>query len=415
VIARGAGVRVWDDEGREYLDAVAGAGCGALGYGEPRLLRAATDQLARLPFCGSFDERTSDVARELAEDLTGIAPIPVGRVYFANSGSEANDGAISLAWHYHQALGRNHRTKILSHHRGCHGITVAAGAATGLSDRSLGLFPALPQFLRLACPDRSATLARGLTEEQLTDWLVDDVEELIAEEGADTIAAFIAEPILGAGGVIIPPVGYYHRIQKVLARNDILFIADEAVTGLGRIGSMFATTEFGLRPDMVTLGSGLASAYLPISAVLVGEPVGRVLPGDTGAWRSTAHPVAAAVARRTLAVLQEDDLPGRVRTVMATLAAALSAFRDDELVHDVRWRGLLAAVELTAPGAGIPEGRLGRAVVHAAARHGVLLRATDDTVLMSPPLISTDMELDAMVDGLAAACQHLRSTIGALA
>ena len=243
--------------------------CTNLGYTQPRLVQAAADQMARLPFYASFAHRTNDVVLDLADELAAIAPIPMGRTLFANSGAEAVDSAIKLAWYYHRCVGRAGRAKIISHRQGYHGTTVAAGSATGLDYIHLGFEMPLPQFVKVACPDpRTAD-----DPTKLTDLLIAGLEAVIAAEGPDTIAAFIGEPILGVAGVIIPPADYYHRVQEVLARHDILFIADEVITGFGRTGSMFATKEFALTPDIITLAKGLSSAYLPISAVMVGRRV----------------------------------------------------------------------------------------------------------------------------------------------
>jgi 4-aminobutyrate---pyruvate transaminase len=415
VITRGQGIEVWDSEGRSYLDGVAGLWCVTLGYSEPRLVEAATRQMRTLPFYGSFNHRTNDVALALADDLARIAPIPMGRTFFANSGSEANDSASKFAWYYHQSLGRNHRVKILSHHRGYHGTTTAAGSATGLAHIHNGFAIPLPQFLRLHCPD--PLFAPELSEQQFTDWLIDQLEELIAEEGPDTIAAFIGEPILGAGGLVIPPADYYPRVQEVLARHDILFIADEVITGFGRTGSMFATTEFSLRPDIITLAKGLSSAYLPISAVMVGEKVCDVLAhGSSRRFHSfghgftySGHPVAAAVARETLAILEERDIPGHVREMAPVLANALEKFRGADSVRDVRGYGLLGAVEFDGAGRGLRVGELGGLLLKSAAAQGVLLRAMGDTVVFAPPLISSASELEEIVERFATAYQEITS------
>ena len=402
VITRGEGVHVWDAEGRRYLDGVAGLWCVTLGYSEPRLVRAATEQLARLPFYGSFNHRTNDVALALADDLAAIAPLPMGRTFFANSGSEANDSAIKFAWYYHRAIGREGRMKVLSHERGYHGTTTATASVTGLEHIHRGFGLPLAPFLRVACPDRLSPAGADRNETEFVDWLIEQLEASIAREGADTIAAFIGEPILGAGGLVIPPASYYPRVQEVLAREDILFIADEVITGFARTGSMFGTQEFDLRPDLVTLAKGLSSAYLPISAVMVSERVCSALAAGSAEGRGfghgftySGHPVAAAVARETLAVLRERDIPGRVRAAAPVLANALEKFRGTEGVRDVRGHGLLGAVEFAAP-AGVPVGAIGHTVLDAAARHGVLLRAMGDTIVFAPPLVSTDGVLEEM-------------------
>lgn len=422
VITRGEGVRVWDTDGRQYIDGVAGLWCVTLGYSEPRLVEAAAKQLEKLPFYGSFNHRTSDVTVALADDLAALSPIPMGRVFFGNSGSDANDSAIKFAWFYHCAKGRSHRKKILSHHRGYHGATTAAGSATGLAHIHNGFGIPLQGFLRVHTPDVLSTQANGLSDEEFVDWLIDELELLIDEEGPDTIAAFIAEPIMGAGGLVIPPDGYYDRVQEVLRRHDILFIADEVITAFGRTGSMFGTTEFGLRPDLVTVAKGLSSAYLPISAVLVSDEVCRVLAkgsqeiGSFGhGFTYSGHPVAAAVARETLAIVQERDIPGRVRAAAPVLTNALDKFLGAPLVRDVRTYGLLGGVEFDASACGMRPGEPGKELVTTAAEHGVLLRFAGDTVVFAPPLVSTDAELEEMVDRFAAAYRTFLSAHGVTA
>ena len=246
VIVRGEGIRVWDSAGQSYLDGTSGMLCTNLGYTQPRLVEAAAKQMSRLPFYALYGHRTNDVALALADDLAKIAPIPMGRTFFANSGAEAVDSAITLAWYYHRCMGRRGRVKILSHQRGYHGTTVTGASATGLDLMHNGFGLPLPNFIKLPCPDPLE--APGQTPHGFTDHLITRLEEVIRAEGPDTIAAFIGEPILGAGGIVIPPADYYHRLQEVLARHDILFIADEVITGFGRTGSMFATHEFGLNP-----------------------------------------------------------------------------------------------------------------------------------------------------------------------
>ncbi|MDX3854845.1 aspartate aminotransferase family protein [Streptomyces sp. AK02-01A] len=405
VIVRGEGITVWDSEDNAYLDGVSGILCTNLGYGEPRLIKAAADQMAKLPFYPSFDHRTTDVSMALADDLAEIAPITMGRTFFANSGSEADDSAFKFAWYYHRSLGRSGRTKIISHQKGYHGTTVATASATGIAQIHDGFGIPLPGFLKVPCPDPLDARANNLTDDQFVDWLISRLEDLIATEGADTIAAFIGEPILGAGGIIIPPTGYYRRVQEVLARHDILFIADEVVTGFGRTGSMFGTTEFNLSPDMITFAKGLSSSYLPISAVMVGQRVyaalaqGSANSGSFGhGFTYSGHPVAAAVARENLAILKERDIPGHVRAVAPVLADALGTFRDADLVRDVRTYGFLGAVTFDAAAHGLPEGRLGPLMAAKAVEQGLLLRATGDTVIFAPPLVSSDTEIKTMAD-----------------
>jgi 4-aminobutyrate--pyruvate transaminase len=401
VIVRGEGITVWDSKGKSYLDGTSGMFCTNLGYTQPRLVDAAAQQMAKLPFYAAYAHRTNDVALALADDLAAIAPIPLGRVFFGNAGAEATESALKLAWYYHNGVGRRGRVKIISHERGYHGTTVAAASASGLEIIHRGFGLPLPIFVKVACPDPLD--AKVETTEHFVDRLIAGLEDVIRTEGADTIAAFIAEPILGAGGIVIPPPGYYHRVQEVLARHDILFIADEVITGFGRTGSMFATQEFALQPDMITLAKGLSSAYLPISAVMIGQRVSEaIVKGSCNigwfghGFTYSGHPVAAAVARQTLAILAEEDIPGHVRTTAPAFMAGLEALRGRQRVVDVRGHGFLAAVTFGPNPTIGAQGEMGAAVVAKAAQHGLLVRALGDTIALAPALISTKAEIEEM-------------------
>ena len=409
VIVRGERLRVWDSEGHSYLDGTSGMLCTNLGYTQPRLVEAAARQMAKLPFYASYGHRTNDVALALADDLAAISPIPMGRTFFANSGAEANDSAIKLAWYYHQCQGRRGRIKVISQEMGYHGTTVAAASATGLPMIHKGFELPLPHFLKVACPDPRRAEAQDTT--QFVDRLIAELEDVIHIEGPPTIAAFIAEPILGAGGIIIPPPDYYHRVREVLARHDILFIADEVITGFGRTGAMFASQEFDLNPDMITVAKGLSSAYAPISAVIVGKRVDDAIAKgstDIGAFAHgftySGHPVAAAVARETLAILIDEDVPGHVRKTAPTLMASLEKLRGKEMVVDVRGYGFIAAITFAPLNpSDAAEGAIGAALMAKAAQHGLLVRAIGDTIAFAPPLISNDAEINEMANLFEAA------------
>jgi 4-aminobutyrate---pyruvate transaminase len=390
VIVRGDGVTVWDSTGNEYLDAMSGVVCVNLGYTQRRLVEAAARQMEKLPFYVSMSHRTNDVALALADDLAKLSPIPMGRTLFASSGAEAVDSAIKLSWYYHRCRGRDGRTKIISHVMGYHGMTVAGASATGIDMFYDGFDLPLRQFVKAPCPTGDV------------DALINRLEQIIEAEGPETIAAFIGEPILGAGGIIIPPPGYYHRVQEVLSRYDILFIADEVITGFGRTGSMFATEEFDLTPDMITVAKGLSSAYLPISAVIVGQRVddaitegSRAIGGFHHGSTYAGHPVSAAVARESLAILIEEDIAGHVRRTAPVLQDELAKLRGKEQVLDVRGHGFLAAVDF-APIDGQGPGAFGQAIADAAARRGVLVRALGDTIMLTPPLVSTQTDIMEM-------------------
>jgi 4-aminobutyrate--pyruvate transaminase len=417
VMVRGEGIRVWDSAGKCYLDSVSGMFCTNLGYTQPRLVAAAARQMATLPFFASYDHRTNDVALALADDMAAIAPFAMGRTFLANSGAEAVESAIKLTWYYHNGLGRCGRVKILSHERGYHGTTIAGASVTGVPRVHKGFAPPLANFVKLPCPDPLE--ASGEPPEAFVDRLIAHLESVIAAEGADTIAAFIGEPILGAGGFVIPPAGYYHRVQEVLSRYDILYIADEVMTAFGRTGSMFATAEFGLKPDMVTVAKALSSAYLPISAVMVGQRVNdAIVKGskDIGAFghgfTCSGHPVAAAVARETIAILQEENIPDHVRKTAPTLMAGLESLRGGSGVIDIRGHGFLAAINFAPPHPQAAQGETGAALMAKALEFGLLVRAIGDIITFAPPLISTGAEIEEMTSIFRAAYEAVLADSG---
>lgn len=406
VIVKGSGVRVWDDRGREFLDGVAGLWCVSLGYSESRLIAAATEQLQRLPFYGSFNHRTNDVALALAADLARLAPMPSCRVFFANSGSEANDTAVKLAWYYHAARDEHDRTVILSHERSYHGSTAVAASASGLPHMHGGFGPLpLDMFDRLPCPDPYGPLAAGCTEPEFEDRLIVEAERTVCRIGPERIAAVVAEPVLGAGGLVIPPAGYLRRLKALLQEHGILLVLDEVITAFGRTGRMFAAQHFDVVPDLITVAKGLSSAYVPISAVLVAGEVCAVI-DDASRRRGTfghgftysGHPVSAAVAREVLRILSERDLPRYIRDVAGpALAESVASLADAPRVRRVRSLGLLAGLDLEPdeePGAA------GRAAAAAALEQGLIVRPIGDTLIFAPPLISTADDLAQMAKRL---------------
>lgn len=409
VMVRGEGIRVWDTAGKCYVDGVSGMLCTNLGYSQPRLMAAAARQMATLPFFANYQHRTNDVALALADDIAAIAPFRMGRTFFANSGAEAVESAIKLSWYYHKCVGRSGRTKVLSHDRGYHGTTIAAASATGVGMIHSGFALPLEHFVKLPCPDPQVA-PPGESPEVFVDRLIEHLENVIAAENADTIAAFIGEPILGAGGLVIPPAGYYHRVQQVLSRHDILYIADEVITAFGRTGSMFATEEFNLKPDMITVAKGLSSAYLPISAVLLEQRVSDVIIEGSNkigtfahGFTYSGHPVAAAVARETIAVLQEENIPEHVRKTAPTLMTGLTALQGRPGVVDIRGHGFMAAINFAPlhPEAG--QGETGATLQAKAEEFGLLVRAIGDTIAFAPPLISTVTDIDEITSVFRAA------------
>jgi len=408
VIERGEGVHVFDDSGKAYIEGMAGLWCTSLGFGEERLVEAATRQLRKLPFYHAFTHKAHDPGIDLAEALIKIAPVPMSKVFFTNSGSEANDTVVKLVWYYNNALGRPHKKKIIARQKGYHGVTVASASLTGLPHLHRDFDLPIAGILHTDCPHFYRYGEEGETEEDFATRLADQLEQLILAEGPETIAAFIAEPVMGAGGVIVPPATYFDKIQPVLKRYDILFIADEVICGFGRTGSMFGTQTYNLQPDIITVAKALSSAYLPIAAVMISEPIYQAMVrqsekiGTFGhGYTYSGHPVSAAVALETLKIYEERDIVSHVRTVAPHLQNGLRRFRNHPLVGEVRGIGLIAGVEIVADKATKapfdPKLGIGSHVARFAQEHGLIVRAMGDSIGFSPPLIITSAELDDLV------------------
>jgi 4-aminobutyrate---pyruvate transaminase len=408
VIERGEGVHVFDDSGKAYIEGMAGLWCTSLGFGEERLVEAATRQMRKLPFYHAFTHKAHDPGIDLAEALIKIAPVPMSKVFFTNSGSEANDTVVKLVWYYNNALGRPNKKKIIARQKGYHGVTVASASLTGLPHLHRDFDLPIAGILHTDCPHFYRYGEEGETEEDFATRLADQLEQLILAEGPDTIAAFFAEPVMGAGGVIVPPATYFDKIQPVLKRYDILFIADEVICGFGRTGSMFGSQTYNLQPDIITVAKALSSAYLPIAAVMISEPIYQAMVrqsekiGTFGhGYTYSGHPVSAAVALETLKIYEERDIVSHVRTVAPHLQNGLGRFKDHPLVGEVRGIGLIAGVEIVADKAAKmpfdPKLAIGGHVARFAQEHGLIVRAMGDSIGFSPPLIITSVELDDLV------------------
>jgi 4-aminobutyrate---pyruvate transaminase len=408
VIERGEGVHVFDDSGKAYIEGMAGLWCTSLGFGEERLVEAAARQMRKLPFYHAFTHKAHDPGIDLAEALINIAPVPMSKVFFTNSGSEANDTVVKLVWYYNNALGRPKKKKIIARQKGYHGVTVASASLTGLPHLHRDFDLPIAGILHTDCPHFYRYGEEGETEEDFATRLADQLEQLILAEGPDTIAAFIAEPVMGAGGVIVPPATYFDKIQPVLKRYDILFIADEVICGFGRTGSMFGTQTYNLQPDIITVAKALSSAYLPIAAVMISEPIYQAMVrqsekiGTFGhGYTYSGHPVCAAVALEALKIYEERDIVSHVRTVAPHLQDGLRRFKNHTLVGEVRGVGLIAGVEIVADKAAKtpfdPKLGIGGHVARFAQEHGLIVRAMGDSIGFSPPLIITSAELDDLV------------------
>ncbi len=424
VISRGEGVRVWDENGKSYIESVAGLWCASLGFSNERLVAAAAAQMRKLPFYHAFTAKSHEPMIDLAEMLIERAPVPMSRVFFANSGSEANDSAIKMVWYFNNALGRPKKKKIIGRIKGYHGITIGAASLTGLPANHRSFDVPLPGFVHTVCPDFYHGGAPGETEEQFATRCADALEKLIVEQDPDTVAAMWAEPILGAGGVIVPPRTYYEKIQAVLRKYDVLFVADEVICGFWRTGNYWGSQTFGMAPDIITCAKALSASYLPISAVLVNERVFQGLAEESHTigtfghgFTYSGHPVPAAVAVETLKIYDEMDIGAHVREVGAHLQAELRRrFEDHELVGNVRGIGLIGALELVADKDARanfdPKAKIGGRLAKLCEANGVIGRALPaDVLAFSPPLIITAAEIDEMLDGVAAALDALASQL----
>lgn len=408
VITEGKGIYVYDEDGNEYIEGLAGLWCTALGFGEKRLVEAATAELNKLPFFYSFFHRSHNKGIDLAEKLIQLAPVPMSKAFFTSSGSEANDSAIKLIWYYNNSRGLPEKKKIISRHKAYHGVTVATASLTGLPANHRDFDLPIDRILHTDCPHYYRFAEAGESEEDFATRLADNLERLILDEGPETVAAFIAEPVMGAGGVIVPPATYFEKIQTVLKKYDVLFVVDEVICGFGRTGNYWACQTFDLEPDMMTMAKALTSAYLPMGAALISEPIYRELVNESEkigvfghGYTYTGHPVCAAVAVEALKIYEERDIVGHVGEVGPVLQQGLRAFSDHPLVGEVRGVGLMAAVELVKnketkepfdATAGI-----GAYLAKRAMEHGLIVRAIGDVIAFSPPLVITAAEIELLL------------------
>jgi len=420
VISHGKGVRVWDDAGKEYIESVAGLWCASLGFDNERLVQAAMTQMRKLPFYHAFTAKSHEPMIDLAEMLLARAPVPMGKVFFANSGSEANDSAIKMVWFLNNALGRTKKKKLIGRIKGYHGITIGSASLTGLPANHRAFDVPLPGFVHTMTPHFYHGALPGETEDAFATRCADELEKLILAEGPDTVAAMWAEPIMGAGGVIVPPKGYFPKIQAVLRKYDVLLVVDEVICGFHRTGNYWGSQTLDIEPDILVCAKALSASYLPISAVMVSDFVFQALAtgsseiGTFGhGFTYSGHPVPAAVAIETLKIYDEMDIGNHVKTVGAHLQAELRRrFADHPLVGEVRGTGLIAGVELVADKETranfSPAAKIGPRMTKLGEEFGVIGRASvNDTLCFSPPLIISVEEVDEMLNRVAKALDAL--------
>jgi L-2,4-diaminobutyrate transaminase len=411
MIVSGQGSTLHDSRGRSYLDAMGGLWCVNVGYGRREIAEALRDEALRLGYYHAFSSMATDLPAEVAERVIDLYPVPMSKVFFGNSGSDANDTQVKLVWYYNNVLGRPEKKKIISRQRGYHGVTVMSAGLTGLASLHAGFDLPLPMIRHTTAPHRLWEALPGETEDEFAARLADELEQLILAEGPDTVAAFVGEPLQGAGGVIVPPATYWARIQEVLRRHDVLLICDEVICGFGRLGRWFGAEVFEIEPDLVTIAKGITSGYVPLSGCLVSEKVWGVLleaSAERGpfahGYTYTAHPLAAAAALANLDVLENDGLVEQAAARGAYLHDRLhEAFDDHPIVGEVRGLGLIAGVEFVAekdpPLRFDPSLTVGARVNKRCLELGLISRALpmSDTIAFSPPFVVSEPELDQMV------------------
>jgi len=410
LIVAGSGARVHDIHGRAYIDGMAGLWCVNVGYGRVELAEALRSNAERLGYYHAFSSMGTDTPALLAERLIQMAPPGMSKVFFGCTGSDANDTQVKLAWYYNNVLGRPEKKKIIARTRGYHGVSVMSAGLTGLPGLHANFDLPLPMIRHTTAPHRLWEAEPGMSDAEFAQKLADDLETLILSEGPETVAAFIAEPVMGAGGVLVPPVTYFERIQTVLRRHDVLLIADEVITAFGRLGRWFGSEVFGIEPDLVTVAKGLTSGYFPLSGCIVSDHVWRVLADGSAegpfghGYTYSAHPLAAAVAMANLDLIENERLLSQAVERGALMHSLLQdAFGEHPLVGEVRGMALIGALEFVAakdpPKRFDPSDRVAARVTRRCLEAGLITRALPDanTISFSPPFVITEDEIAELV------------------
>lgn len=423
ILERGKGIYVYDNRGRPYIEAMSGLWCSGLGFGDEELIEAGVEQLRRLPSYHIFGHRSHEPAIALAEKLKEIAPVPMARAFFCCSGSEANDTQVKLAWYYNNGRGKPEKKKIISRMKGYHGMTVMAASLTGIPLNQREWDVPVARVLHTDCPHFYRFGEADETEAEFTARLARNLREMIEREGPETIAAMIAEPVMGAGGVVVAPEGYYQAIAPILEEHDILLIADEVITGFGRTGNWWGSQTVGMTPQTISSAKQLTAAYAPLGAVLIPSFMNDVLEAQSSkigmfahGFTYGGHPLSCAMGLKTIEIYEKRDIVGHVRSVMPRFAERLRQFADSPLVGEVRVKGLLGALELVADKktrqSFEPEKRVATRVADAAERHGLIVRALGDTVVLCPPMIIKEDEIDTVFDLLRKALDEIEAELG---
>ena len=421
ILERGKGVFVYDNQGKGYIDGMAGLWCTALGYGNEELVEAAAAQMRKLPFAHLFTGKSHDAAIELAERLKDMVPVAASKVLFCSSGSEANDTQVKLVWYMNNALGRPRKKKIISRLRAYHGVTIAAASLTGLVNNHRDFDLPIAGILHTGCPHHYRFAHAGEGEEDFARRLAAELEELILKEDPETVAAFIAEPVMGAGGVIVPPQTYFPEMMRVCRKYDVYMISDEVICGFGRLGTAFGCSALEFEPDSITVAKALTSAYVPLAAVTVPQPMYDAMLEESRrigifahGFTYSGHPVAAAVALKAIEIYARDKIADAVVRKAPHFQARLRALGDHPLVGEARGLGLLGGIELVADKSSKAsfdaKAAVAPQVVQFAQEEGLIVRyLAGDVVSICPPLIIAPAEIDELFDRLGRALDRTLS------
>ncbi len=409
ILNEGRGIYLYDDTGKRYIEGMAGLWCTALGYGNQEIAEAGAEALRKVSFTHSFGGKSHDGVIELSEKLKEIAPCPASKVLFGTSGSEANDMQIKLSWYYNNARGKPEKKKIISRVRAYHGVTIATASLTGLPWVHNDFDLPIARVLHTSCPHYYRYGKDGETEEQFLARTVQDLEDMILKEGPDTIAAFIGEPVMGAGGVLMPPPGYWEKVNAILAKYDIRFIADEVICGFGRTGNWFGTTTMGMKPHSISMAKAITSAYFPLSALTIEEDLYQAMLDESRklgtfghGYTYTAHPVGCAISLKTIEIYEREKIMEHAAKMSPVFQMRLKKLADHPLVGEARGVGLIGAIELVADKATKrsfdPKKGVGAATVNTMQELGLIVRNIQDAIAFCPPLIITTDEIHEMFD-----------------
>ena len=414
IFTHGEGVYLWDSEGKRYIDSFAGLWNVNVGHGRTELAEVAKEQMEELAYAPTFFGLATPPVIELSAKLASMFPGSLNHFNFTSGGAESNEGAIKMARYYWHLKGKPEKVKIISRMMAYHGIAMGALSATGIPAYWTGFGPRPEGFMHLSAPYKYRN-GDGLSDDEFVEKLVNELKETIAREGADTIAAFIGEPVQGAGGVVPPPQTYWQEVSKVLKENDILLIHDEVITGFGRTGTMFGMQQYGVTPDIASFAKGITSGYIPLGGVAVSDNIFDVMAEPDQVFMHgftySGHPVACAVALRNIQIIEDENLPKNAGKVGEHMISELSKLLERPYIGNVRGKGMMMIVEYVADKATKAKFdaslNVGGRIQAATRQRGIIVRASNDGVSISPPLTLTMEQADEVVAALADALDEV--------